>query len=578
MPTPSKTAEGHDEAPTKISSEEPSIGRGRRSLARSHQSVAREPGDLGGALPPLVDGEQQRERLQSDKPELQAFEESDASIVSKRQGNSRVTPEDSAKGRGAANGKLAQRNASRTQSRKDVLSQLERVGQRAKEVKGERFNNLLSHIKAPLLAEAYQRLRRSAAAGIDGETWSSYGENLSARLQNLEGRVQRGSYHPQPVRRVLIPKDDGKTRPLGIPALEDKLVQQAARMLLEPIYEYSEFLGFSYGYRPGRSQHDALDALSVAIVSQKVNWMLDADIRSFFDTLDHEWMKRFIEHRVADKRMVWLLMKWLHAGVMEEGKLHEVTEGVPQGGIISPLLSNVYLHYVLDQWVHQWRRRHARGEVYIARYADDVVMGFEYEQDARAMREALAKRLAGFGLELHPEKTRVLRFGRFAHEHSARDKRTRPETFDFLGFTHICARGPDGRFRLIRRTSRRKRRTKLRALREQMRERTHEPVADQHRWLTSVLTGHYRYYGVPGNARALSSFRYRVREYWHRRQRRSQRARWTAERRARFEQRFPLPPPRLYHPFPTERFFSADRRWKPGAGKPHAGFCPGGGP
>jgi len=301
----------------------------------------------------------------------QCSEGSDAVVVPtcKKSTKPRVTPGESMEGRTAANEELVPRNTLRAQDRQGVLTHLERVGRRAKERKEERFNNLLSVIKAPLLKEAYQRLRKDAAPGVDGVTWAAYGDDLDARLLDLQDRVQRGSYHPQPVRRVHIPKGDGRTRPLGIPSLEDKIVQQAARMLLEPIYE-RDFVGFSYGFRPGRSQHQALDALAVAI-SRKVNWVLDADIRAFFDTIDHAWLQKFVEHRIADRRMVRLLMKWLHAGVMEDGEESEVTEGTPQGGIISPLLANIYLHYALDLWVMQWRKTLARGEMYVVRYADD---------------------------------------------------------------------------------------------------------------------------------------------------------------------------------------------------------------
>ena len=483
----------------------------------------------------------------------QSSEESDALVVPtcEKSAKTRVTPVESMEGRGATHGKPAPRNASPAQDGQDALTFLERVGQRAKE-KEERFNNLLSHIKVPLLAEAYQRLRKDAAPGVDGVRWSEYGENLDARLLDLQDRVHRGSYHPQPVRRVHIPKGDGSTRPLGIPSLEDKIVQQAVRMLLEPIYE-REFLGFSYGFRPGRSPHKALDALAVAI-GRKVDWVLDADIRAFFDTIDHAWMQKFIEHKIADSRLVRLLMKWLHAGVMEDGELHEVKEGTPQGGIISPLLANIYLHYVLDLWVSQWRRKRARGQVYVVRYADDFAMGFQYEQDARAMRTALAERLAKFGLELHPDKTRVIRFGRFAHRDSHKDGRSRPETFDFLGFTHIIALDPDGKTRLIRRTSRKKRKAKLASLREQMHARRHEPPRQQCAWLTSVLCGHYGYYGVPSNFSALASFYSQVRRSWHRSlQRRSQRASWSRQGLEKFDARFPLPRPRITHPHPRLR-------------------------
>jgi group II intron reverse transcriptase/maturase len=485
----------------------------------------------------------------------QSSEESDALVVPtcEKSAKTRVTPVESMEGRGAANGKPAPRNASPAQDGQDALTFLERVGQRAKDRKEERFNNLLSHIKMPLLKEAYQRLRKDAASGVDGVAWGEYGENLDARLLDLQDRVHRGSYHPQPVRRVHIPKGDGRTRPLGIPSLEDKIVQQAARMLLEPIYE-REFLGFSYGFRPGRSPHRALDALAVAI-DRKVDWVLDADIRAFFDTIEHAWMQKFIEHKIADKRLVRLLMKWLHAGVMEDGKLYDVKEGTPQGGIISPLLANIYLHYVLDLWVSSWRKKHAHGEVYIVRYADDFVMGFQREQDARAMRSALAERLAAFGLELHPDKTRVIRFGRFAHRDVARDGRTRPETFDFLGFTHILVSNDKGWCDLIRRTSTKKRAAKLTALRKQMRERRHEPPGKQHAWLSSVLRGHYGYYGVPRNYPALRSFYARVRRDWHRSlQRRSQRAVWTSKMLETFDARYALPRPHITHPYPKQRF------------------------
>jgi group II intron reverse transcriptase/maturase len=314
------------------------------------------------------------------------------------------------------------------------------------------------------------------------------------------------------------------------------------------------FIGFSYGFRPGRSQHDALDALAVAI-GRKVGWVLDADIRSFFDTIDHGWMQQFLEHRVGDTRMVRLLMKWMRSGVMEEGKLHAVHEGTPQGGNISPLLANLYLHYVLDLWVTSWRKKHARGEVYIVRYCDDFVMGFQYEQDARAMHAALAERLAKFGLELHPDKTRVIQFGRFARMNRRERGLGKPETFDFLGFTHIAGLSREGKFQLKRRTSRKKRRAKLAFLKEEIRRRRHHRVVKQHAWLSSVLVGHYRYYGVPTNYAALAQFRHHVSWTWTRSlQRRSQRARWTIAKLRAHEERFPLPLPRIHHPWPTERF------------------------
>jgi group II intron reverse transcriptase/maturase len=455
-------------------------------------------------------------------------------------------------GRPAAKGKSAARNAPSAQDETGALTCLQRIGQRAKQKSKERWTNLLSHIKAPLLKEAFMRLRRNAAAGVDEITWDEYGERLDERLIDLQDRVQRGSYHPQPVRRVYIPKGDG-TRPLGIPSVEDKIVQQAVRMVLEPIYE-AEFVGFSYGFRPKRSPHAALDALAEA-VERSVNWVLDADIRSFFNTIEHEWLQRFIEHRIGDKRLVRLLMKWVHAGVMEDGKFHEVEAGTPQGGIISPLLANIYLHYVLDLWACHWRKTQARGAMYVVRYADDLVMGFQYEQDAIAMRAAVAERLAKFGLELHPDKTRVIEFGRFARERRERRGLSKPQTFDFLGFTHIAGVDRRGRFQLKRHSSRKKTRAKLARIKVALQHGRHRPVAEQYAWLCRVLSGHNRYYGVPTNFRALAQFRRVVTWTWHRSlQRRSQRGRWTRQRQQAFEQRFPLPLPRIHHPWPTARF------------------------
>lgn len=553
-PTPSPSAEGHGDVPTSAGVER-SLPPGSKISAGSHTSLARESGDLGGASLRAASTAGGRQGREGDKQQaaLQPSEESDALVVPKKPTKTRVTPVEPVEGRGTAKGKSAARNAHPAQDGKSALTYLQWIGKRAKERPKEKFTNLLGHIKVPLLKEAYQRLRKDAASGVDGVTWAEYGERLDERLLDLQDRVHRGTYHPHPVRRVHIPKGDGRTRALGIPALEDKVVQQAARMVLEPIYE-AMFVGFSYGFRPGRSQHRALDALAVAIV-RKVSWVLDADIRSFFDTIDHGWMQRFIEHRIGDTRMVRLLMKWMHAGVMEDDGLHEVREGSPQGAVISPLLSNIYLHYVIDLWACQWRKRHARGEMYVVRYADDLVMGFQYGQDAHAMRSALAERLTKFGLELHPEKTRVLEFGRFARKERARRGLSKPETFDFLGFTHIAGQDRRGMFQLLRRTSRKKRRVKLVALRGECHRRRHWKIADQHAWLSSVLRGHYQYYGVPTNADALASFRTAVGHLWHRAlQRRSQRATMTRVKLRRLDGRFPLPPPRIVHPWPDRRF------------------------
>src|SRR5688572_10631223 len=435
-PTPLTPAEGHEADPRKVDLDPSFPPRSEKSSARSQVSLAREPGDLDGASSPMVDD---RRRREGEKPQAAGYavEESDEGIVPKKSSKTWVTPVEAVEGRPEAKRKPAARNASSTQRESNALTFLQRVGQRAKEKPKEKWTTLLSHVKVPLLNEAYLRLRRNAATGVDGVTWEEYGNRLDERLLDLENRVHSGAYHPQPVRRVHISKGDGKMRPIGIPALEDKLVQQAVRMVLEPIYE-AEFIGFSYGFRPRRSPHAALDALANALL-RKVHWVIDADIRSFFDPIDHRHRQRFIEHRIGDKRLVRLLMKWVHAGVMEEGELHGAQAGTPQGGVISPLLANIYLHYVLDLWARSWRSKQARGEMYVVRYADDFVMAFQREEDVLTMCKALAERLGRFGLELHPDKTRVIEFGRYAREDRARRGLRKPETFEFLGFTHVAS-------------------------------------------------------------------------------------------------------------------------------------------
>ena len=549
-PTGSVSSEGHVSDPINAD-----LGLdvlpGSWSLARAQMPHAREPGDLDAASL-SIDDTLSRE---GEKPQAatEGIEKSDEVVVPKKSSKTWVTPVESMEGRTEAKGKSAKGNAFSTQSESDALTTLRRIGQRAKEKPEEKFTNLLSHVTPTLLKEAYERLQKKASPGVDGVTWEDYGARFDERINDLCNRVHRGSYHPQPVKRVYIPKGDGSVRPLGIPALEDKIVQQAVRMILEPIYE-AMFVGFSYGFRPNRSAHGALDALAVAI-EKKVSWVLDGDIRSFFDTVDHEWVKKFVEHRIGDSRMVRLIMKWLHAGMMESGQWREVESGTPQGGLISPLLSNLYLHYVFDLWAIQWRKRHARGEMYVVRYADDFVMAFQYESDALAMREALGARLAEFKLALHPDKTRVLEFGRFARATRETRGDRKPETFEFLGFTHIASFDRLGRFQLKRRTSRKKRRAKVKRLTEECRRRRHAPVTEQHAWLSAVLRGHDAYYAVPTNYRALAQFHQEVAWIWHRSlQRRSQRGRWTQSQRETFETRFPLPPPRILHPWPDKRF------------------------
>lgn len=435
----------------------------------------------------------------------------------------------------------------------DLHSALDRVRQAARRDKGLKFTSLWHHVyNINRLREAYLALKRNAAAGVDGQTWQAYGKELESNLQKLSDRLARGAYRARPVRRGYVPKTDGKQRPIGIPVLEDKIVQRATVRVLSAVYE-TDFLGFSYGFRPGRSAHLALDALAVGIQTKKVNWLLDADIRGFFDTLNHEWLVKFVERRIADDRVVRHIQKWMNAGVMEEGKRVEQEEGVPQGGSVSPLLANIYLHYVFDLWADQWRKTRAHGDVIIVRYADDFVVGFEHESDAGRFLEELRERFRQFNLELHAEKTRVIEFGRFATERRERRGHGKPETFNFLGFTHICDKTRRGRFIVLRRTMARRVRAKLHLLKQELWRRLHEPLGQVGNWLDSVLRGHYRFYGVPRNGRMLNRFRDAVRRLWHRAlNRRSQKARICESRMSQFASRW-LSSPRLYHPYPEVR-------------------------
>ena len=457
-------------------------------------------------------------------------------------------------GRGLAKGNLRQQNAPRTPSRDGALSALERVRQAAKRDRTLRFTALLHHVyDIHRLRAAYLALKREAAPGVDGETWRHYGEALEAHLQDLSERLQRGAYRAKPVRRVYISKEDGRQRPLGVPALEDKIVQRATVEVLNAIYE-TDFLGFSYGFRPGRSQHNALDALYVGLLTKKVNWVLDVDIRGFFDTIDHGWLVTFVEHRIADRRVVRLIQKWLNAGVLEEGKRTRAEEGTPQGGSASPLLANLYLHYVFDLWVHAWRQKHAAGDVIVVRFADDIVLGFQVKSDADRFWAALTERFRKFRLELHPEKTRLLEFGPYAADHRTRRGDGKPETFNFLGFTHICGKKrSNGRFTVRRQTIRKRLQAKLSEVKAELRRRMHDPIPAVGTWLRSVVGGHIRYYGVPMNSPALHVFRFQVGRLWYRTlSRRSQNGRVLWDRIRRLIDRW-LPPARVCHPYPLRR-------------------------
>ena len=450
-------------------------------------------------------------------------------------------------GRGRPGGNSQEQAKVRTQSRVALPLNLWRVYEAAKRNKQARFTALLHHVDVVALERAFRRLKRSASAGVDGETVVTYEQNLQANLRRLCEQVHTGRYKPLPVRRVYIPKLDGGQRPLGVPALEDKIVQGAVAEVLSAIYEV-DFLGFSYGFRPGRNPHQALAALHTAVMTQCVNWVLDADIRKFFDSVDHEWLLRMIAHRIADPRVLRLVRQWLKTGVLEGGEWSETVEGTPQGAGISPLLANVFLHYALDLWVHWWRRRKARGRVIIVRYADDFVMGFQYTDDARRMLVDLRERMAKFKLTLHEEKTRLIEFGRLPTLDHARRGERRPETFAFLGFTHYCGRTRDGRFVLKRKTQSKRLTAKLKALGVEARRRMHAPLADQQRWLGQVLRGHYAYYGLPSNFRSLRGFYQQVRRIWYGALRRRSQRRLTWDDFRSVLERFPLPTPRIAHP------------------------------
>jgi RNA-directed DNA polymerase len=496
-----------------------------------------------------------RREVQGRTPAMNEHRKSDSPIVPMKAPNNAGQPvAEELEERGLAKGNLLQQNAPRTQRRPGAPSALERVGLAAARDRKMRFTALLHHVcDLPTLRAAYLSLKREAAAGVDGETWRHYGERLEENLGDLADRVRRGAYRAKPVRRVYIPKPDGRQRPLGVTALEDKLLQRATVEVLNAVYE-TDFLGFSYGFRPGRSPHHALDALYAGLLTRKVNWVLDLDIRGFFDSIDHGWLVKFIEHRIADRRVVRLIQKWLNAGVLEDGKRMRLEEGTPQGGSASPLLANIYLHYVFDLWVRAWRRKQARGDMIVVRFADDIVLGFQHRTDAERCWQELAERFRQFRLELHPEKTRLLEFGPFAAENRARRSHGKPETFDFLGFTHICGKKrSNGRFTVLRQTIRRRLQAKLSEVKAELRRRMHDPVPQMGKWLRSVVAGHIRYYGVPMNTPALHLFRFQVGWLWHRAlSRRSQNGRVVWDRMRRLVNRW-LPPARICHPYPLRR-------------------------
>ena len=483
------------------------------------------------------------ERGKSDNPVVPAKPSNEAMKVA----------EEAVEERGLAEGSMDSSTRPGRSAGSGVTSGLDRVREVARRDKEARFTALLHHVDLGRLWAAYVAINPKAAPGVDRVTWEAYGQDLRANLEDLLRRVHSGAYRASPSRRVYIPKPDGRQRPLGIATLEDKLLQRAVVEVLNAIYE-EDFLGFSYGFRPGRSPHDALDALAVGITERKVNWILDADVSDFFSKIDHSWLERFLEHRIADKRVLRLIQKWMAAGVIEDGNWSETVEGSPQGASVSPLLANVYLHYVFDRWARQWRLRHARGDMIVTRFADDFVVGFQHLGDAQRFLRDLRERFAKFNLELHPDKTRLIEFGRFAASNRKKRGLPKPETFDFLGFTHICGKTRDGRFWLRRVTIKKRMRAKLKQVKAELRRRRHLPIPDQGRWLASVVRGHLAYYAVPGNIDAVSAFRDEVRRSWREAlRRRSQRSRLTWERFGRIANRW-LPPARIVHPYPSVRF------------------------
>jgi RNA-directed DNA polymerase len=472
-------------------------------------------------------------------------------------------------------GNAGQQSTRRAQDRASVSQALSRVRKVAKERKTEKFTTLFHHLDTSMLRTAFFALKKDAAPGVDGLTWEAYEADLDPRIEDLHSRLHRGAYRAQPARRRFIPKPDGTQRPLAVVALEDKVVQRATAAVLGVIYE-EEFLGFSYGFRPKRSQHDALDALMVGISGTKVNFILDADIRSFFNEVSQEWLVRFVQHRIDDPRIVRLIQKWLKAGILEDGEQVVSEKGTGQGSVISPLLANVYLHYVFDLWADRWRRRKATGNMVMVRYADDIVVGFERETDARRFWEEMRERLREFSLTLHPEKTRLIEFGRHAAANRGRRGLGRPETFTFLGFTLICGKSRRGRFLLKRKTRRDRMRAKLQEIKEVLLRQRHQPIPKQGDWLRQVVTGFFAYHAVPTNGPAISAFRYRVVTFWHKAlRRRSQKDKMPWARMKKLADDW-LPMPRILHPWPSERFAVKHPRWEPDARIGLVRFCAGG--
>jgi RNA-directed DNA polymerase len=502
--------------------------------------------------------------------------ESDSAIVAGKPTNkAERSAAEPVEPRAETEGNANQQSTGRAQSRGTVSQALARIRQAARQRKKEKFTSLLHHISTEALEIAFFALKRDAAPGVDGLTWRTYEADLDRNLTDLHERVHRGAYRALPSRRTYIPKADGKQRPLTIAALEDKIVQRATVAVLNAIYE-EDFLGFSYGFRPGRGTHDALDALVVGIESTKVNWILDADIRSFFDEISQQWLIRFLEHRIGDRRIIRLIQKWLKAGILEDGVATVSERGTGQGAVISPLLANVYLHYVLDLWAERWRRREATGDMIIVRYADDFIVGFQHEADARRFLDAMRERLQEFALSLHPEKTRLIEFGRLAVENRKQRGLGKPETFTFLGFIFICNKTRRGKFQIKRKSRRDRMRIKLQAIKQELRRRMHQPIPEQGTWLRQIVTGYFNYHAVPTNGPTLAAFRSHVTNLWQRTLRQRSQKDWTTkERIARLVDDW-LPRPQILHPWPDARFAVTHPRWEPYARIGPVRICAGG--
>jgi RNA-directed DNA polymerase len=487
-------------------------------------------------------------------PVVYPAEKSDASVVPEKLPN-KGQPAEVVEGRGAAKGNTGEFTACRTPSRESALTGLERVRETAKWNRRLKFTALLHHITPSLLVECFYDLKRTAAVGVDGVSWQDYENILYVRVPELHRQIHIGAYQAQASRRVYIPKADGKLRPLGIAAVEDKIVQQAVVKVLSAIYE-EEFLGFSYGFRPGKSQHDALDAVWMGITTRQIGWILDADISAYFDSIDHDWMVKFLQHRIGDRRIIRLIKNWLKAGVIEDGRRIKAERGSPQGAVISPLLANIYLHYVFDTWVHHWRKHCARGDVIAIRYADDSVLGFQFESVAKRFLHEMQERLNKFGLSLNPQKTRLIEFGRYAEERREKRGMGRPETFDFLGFTHCCSKNRNGTFKILRLTVKKRMRATLASIRKTLKRRRHEPVELVGQWLQRVVRGYFNYFAVPDNLKRLSGFRYEVCRAWRQALgRRSQRGQMTWAQFDRLSKKY-MPVPKRVHPYPPQRFAS----------------------